>query len=173
VNARKQFHRAEALRLTADLGEALSVYEGNPAEGRPGAIALWKNVLLKEGHKDFRRDDFIMEQTYETEEKYLELVNEQLKLRLTRLQPYVPLLPKTSADVFPDWIVTKGPFDILVTPQGKEAKEGEKGEPLITEGTIKTVHGRRAPSQQNKSQGAPKPIPTPTPAPADPGQKAQ
>jgi hypothetical protein len=173
VNARKLFHRAEALRLTADLGEALAVYEGKPEEGRPGAITLWKKVLLKDGHRDFRRDDFIMEQTYETEIKYLELVNEQLKLRLTRLQPYVPLLPKTSADVFPDWILTKGPYDILLTPEGKEAKEGEKGEPLITEGTIKTVQSRRASGRpvSNKSQGPANPPSQQAPTSTTPSEK--
>jgi hypothetical protein len=139
VLARKLFHHAEALRLTADLGEAIAVYE------RPEAIKAWRDkVLLAPGHKEFRRDDLIQEQTYEIELKYLELVNEQLKLRMTRLQPFVPLLPKTSADVFTDWILTKGPFDILVDDQGREVKEGDKGEPLISESTRRTVQSRNA-----------------------------
>jgi hypothetical protein len=128
VTARKLFHEAEAKRLTADLIQARAIYE------QPEAMQAWKNkVLLAPGHKEFRRDDEIQEQTYEVELKYLELVNEQLKSDLTRLQPFIPLLPKTSADVFSDWIVTKGPFDI----------EDDEGVPLISENVMKQVQTRR------------------------------
>src|SRR5260370_24051741 len=59
VLARKLFHHAEALRLTADLGEAIAVYE------KPEAIKAWRGKgLLGPTHKDFRRDDLIQEQTY-------------------------------------------------------------------------------------------------------------
>jgi hypothetical protein len=162
VTARKLFHRAEALRLTADLADALAVYEGNgnPDDKQPGAIRLWKKVLLVEGHKDFRRDDLTQEETYEVERKYLELVNEQLKLRLTRLQPLVPLVPKTSADVFTDWILNKGPFDINVDDEGKEVP-ADKGQPLISDATRKAVQGRHV--QPGKPQGPPQPPPKPTP----------
>ncbi len=137
VMARKLFNRAEARRLTADLGDAVKIYEGDPEdkteEGRLGAIRIWRDkVLLADGHKDFRRDDFVQEETYEVELKYLELVNEQLKLRLTRIQPFVPLLPKTSADVFTDWILTTGPFDI----------NDKEGQPLITDDVRQLVQGR-------------------------------
>jgi hypothetical protein len=172
VTARKLFHRAEALRLTADLGEAIAIYE------KPEAIKAWRDdVLLGPGHKDFRRDDLIQEQSYEIEMKYLELVNEQLKLRMTQLQPFVPLLPKTSADAFTDWILTKGPFDIIVNEEGQKVPEGDhdvvgfvggccafvavaKGQPLISEATIKVV--------QNRSSHLPKPGqgPPPTRSPA-------
>jgi hypothetical protein len=160
VTARKLFHRADELRLTADLGEALAIYEGNPDEKQSGAIQRWKKVLLAEGHKDFRSDDLTQEETYEVERKYLELVNEQLKLRLTRLQPLVPLVPKTSADVFTDWILNKGPFDINVDDEGKEVP-ADKGQPLISDATRKAVQGRHV--QPGKSQGPPKQLPPPQP----------
>jgi hypothetical protein len=153
VTARKLFHRAEALRLTADLHEALNVYE------QPDALPAWKNkVLLDPSHKEFRKDEFIQEQTYEIEQKYLELINDQLKLRLTVLQPYVPLLPKTSADVFTDWIVTKGPFDINVNDKGEEDAQGE---PLISETVKKGVQSRKLPQKSQAPQGPPPPQPTP------------
>jgi hypothetical protein len=150
VAARKLFHRAEQLRLTADLAEAAAVYE------QPEAMPAWRDkVLLPNGHADFRNDAFIQEQTYELQLKYLELVNDQMKLRLTRLQPFVPMLPKVSADVFADWIVTKGPFDI----------NASDGKPLISDSTRQVVQNRRGTSQaaKNAPSGPPQPVPTPTP----------
>ncbi len=155
VTARKLFHRAEALRLTADLGEALDIYEGKAEDKQTGAIALWKKVLL--AHKEFRRDAEVQEQTYEVQLRYLELVNDRLKLQVAQLQPYVPQLPKTSGDAFTNWILTKGPFDVetTFTEVDEQGKTVEKTEPLISPDVIKSVQARKHPGQQTPPSNPP------------------
>jgi len=69
IQARKRFFEAEALRLKNSRIRALAKYED------PKAMKAWRNKVLLP-NKEFRRDSFIQEQTFEIQLKYIDLYRE-------------------------------------------------------------------------------------------------
>ena len=70
IKARKLFYEAETLHLKNADPRALKKYQ------HPDALKAWREKVLL-GNKEFRRDPFIQEQTYEIQLKYLDLYTEQ------------------------------------------------------------------------------------------------
>jgi hypothetical protein len=68
IRARKLFYEADTLHLRNSGPRALQKYE------KEGALKLWRQVLLQ--NKEFRRDTFIQEQTFEIQLKYIDLYTE-------------------------------------------------------------------------------------------------
>jgi hypothetical protein len=69
VTARKLFFEAEALRLKNSPTRALEKYQD------PSALKAWREKVLLQD-KEFRRDPYIQEQTFETQLKYIDLYTE-------------------------------------------------------------------------------------------------
>jgi hypothetical protein len=71
VQARKAFFEAESLRLRNRPARALKRYQ------EPDALRAWRNKVLDlPENKEFRRDSFIQEQTFELQLKYMNLYSE-------------------------------------------------------------------------------------------------
>jgi hypothetical protein len=160
VLARKLFFQAEALRLKGSPTQALRAYEGDA--DHEGALKIWRDkVLLK--NKEFRRDSFIQEGTFESQLKYVDLYTElngnAFKAQVAHLL-LVPMRVGESAGACPtgllDWIqragVVKagkgearanwvnpllgGPFDVV----------DDEGQPLIDQDSRLAVLRRLYPS---------------------------
>jgi hypothetical protein len=148
VTARKLFYEAEALRLKNSLSLALEKYED------PNALKAWREkVLLPNTSKDFRRDSFIQEQTFEVQLKYIDLYTElsgnDFKAQAARLVS-LPMVNPPGAGACPaafaSWIAPMlrtdsnnpllgGPFD------GTD----EEGFPIIDEMSRRQVLQRMYP----------------------------
>jgi len=107
--------------------------------GDRSPVEAWRDLVLL-GNKDFRRDNFIQEQTAEIQIRYLWLSNRhgdggKIKDQLAKLAPLLPLMPKFTQDEFPAPIVL-GPFDLTVGERRramgeKDIPEDEKNEPIV------------------------------------------
>ncbi|HXG11606.1 MAG TPA: hypothetical protein VNK04_17760 [Gemmataceae bacterium] len=113
VQARKRFFEAEQLRLQARRAEALEKYEA------PDALPMWKELL--ETHPDFQKDDMVQEETYEIQQKYLDLVRAvrgpDLKRDLT-VQSGVTWMAQAAAPpaAGPRWLPMLTPATLLTQP---------------------------------------------------------
>src|SRR5205823_3850714 len=72
VEGRKLMYQAERLRKAAEPDRAIAMYTE--------AFDVWKKVLAR--YEDFRKDDFIQEQTYEAALNYHDLVREHRGLQV-------------------------------------------------------------------------------------------
>jgi hypothetical protein len=76
VVARHWLHLAETYRLQKTGGRALKAYDD------PRALAAWRDKVLSikdlSKHKEYREDNFIQEQTYDYQLRYLELLREEI-----------------------------------------------------------------------------------------------
>ena len=155
IRARKLFFEADTLRFRNSGPRALDKYE------KEGALKLWRQVLLQ--NKEFRRDSFIQEQTYEIQLKYIDLYTElsgdQFKAQAARLV-LLPMRAWTESGVCPvglaSWIpsliekkwenpLLGGPFD------GND----DEGQPLVDEFTRRSVLQRLYPGSVAPSQPPP------------------
>jgi hypothetical protein len=97
VQARKAFFEAESLRLRNRPARALKRYQD------PDALQAWRNKVLLT-NKEFRRDSFIQEQTFELQLKYVNLYTElggnAFKAQVTGMV-LVPLQNPPGAGVCP------------------------------------------------------------------------
>jgi hypothetical protein len=183
VKARKLFFDAETLRLAGSPPlPVLAKYE------HPDALKGWRNNVLllgtedkerKDPNKDFRRDSFIQEQTFEIQHRYLRLVGSVNAVPLSRevvalaMRPAAPALAGPTpvgllgalAWVGPDkkatWqsALVGGPFD----------GDDKEGVPLITPNVRRVVMERLYPGFGKTA--APPQVPRPLTTPAGrPGQ---
>jgi hypothetical protein len=70
IQARKQFFEARRLVIDGKRDQALAIFEGK--DGAPGALERWRDVLQK--NKDFRTDEYVQEESYEYQMKYVKLL---------------------------------------------------------------------------------------------------
>jgi hypothetical protein len=185
VRARKLFYEAEALAATGSTFLALRMYQDpdpdpNPvkvlkfkgADGQPvvlSALDAWAALL--EANPDFRHDEFIQEQTYETELSYLDVVNRampgnEIKAQLGAISmvgaPWFHAAGLQEAwrpDRAPPLTVTKGLFDL---------KEEADGSPWINPRVMKSVIERRRLYQPRRRDADQPPTP-PQVSPQQPG----
>lgn len=146
VQARKAFFQAERLRRSAQSLAALEEYTK--------ALPAWRQLLR--ANKEFRRDNIIQEETYETQRKYMALARtdrrplKELKLEgqaaedwrapaVRHLLIFQERLAKagTAAAVIPVHLAEIGPFDWIDDPKDPDAQ------PLISESARSTVESRR------------------------------
>jgi hypothetical protein len=74
VKARRHFYEADLLRKRATSPEkALKLYED------PEALKAWRKILIE--HPDFRVDEFVQEESYEIQKKYLTLARNVLGIK--------------------------------------------------------------------------------------------
>jgi hypothetical protein len=77
VRAHRRFFEAETMHLAGSPGEARRIYE------LPDALAGWKDrVLLK--NKEYRRDSFVQEKTFDVQLRYLGLLYDEMGPALNR-----------------------------------------------------------------------------------------
>jgi hypothetical protein len=148
VAARKCFFDAERARMNGLYARALASYH------KPEGLAGWRDqVLLK--NKDFRNDTMIQEETADVDLRYLRLYEEQhgrqLKERLARLAPVLPLVPKVDPKTFTESLIPS-PFAVLVD-----------GRPLVPEDAYRSVLSR-LPGLALVKPGNPAAARPPTPA---------
>lgn len=104
IRARKAFHEADRLRNTGQAPGALRLYSRT--------IPEWRKLLRD--NKEFRRDQFIQEETYQTQQRYLELARSDRR-------PLSELLKLMR----PDWEEWRAPeFRKLLLMQEMLAKAG-------------------------------------------------
>jgi hypothetical protein len=70
IQARKQFFEARRLVIDGKRDQALAIFEGK--DGASGALERWRDVLQK--NKDFRGDEYVQEESYEYQMKYVKLL---------------------------------------------------------------------------------------------------
>jgi hypothetical protein len=168
IAARKLFFEAEALRLRNSMQRALQKYED------PSAMKAWRDKVLLP-NKEFRRDTFIQEQTFEVQLKYIDLYRElsgrAFKEQAARMV-IMPLQNPAGAGLCPvgltAWIpplirknwdnpLLGGPFDVL----------DNEGQPLVDLFSRAQVMRRLYPgsvkaeaaSETGEQQPAPRPAP--------------
>jgi hypothetical protein len=156
VAARKLVFEAEELNQEGKRPAALRKLEE--------AVPLWRDKVLRP-NKEFRRDEFIQEQTFELQWKYQTLDNrvngKGVKVRVAQALRLVPLAP-ARLDLFPR-AVFQGPFDIT----------DEEGQPYIAESSrqaglrqLEMIYGLGRPPSARVEGG-------PTPPLRGPGPGAQ
>jgi hypothetical protein len=133
VACKKLFDRAEQFNLLGESLQALNAYRtpiDHPA-WRPmklSPLEAWKKLVLLR-NKAYRRDSFTQEATAEYQLRYLLLYNRQdgrdLKQRLGKAAPVLPLVPKMGPEVFRPPVV-QGPFDDV----------DDEGVPLVEDRTM-------------------------------------
>jgi hypothetical protein len=151
VIARKLIFQAEMLNLSGSPQRALDKYntphplllsdkdkeKARTEDDKPYVLLAWRDKVLGR-NEEFRRDDFIQEQTCEMEMKYLDLYNSvngrHLKQQMTKLATVLPLLPPMKPDVFTGSIIA-GPF----------AGVDEKNQPWVPDVIRSIVLGRMSP----------------------------
>ena len=126
VRARKLFYQAEALALTGSTVESLQTYQ-DPAKdtgnvlGGLNALDAWAKILEKED--DFRRDDLIEEQTYETELTYMDVLNRALPGNEMKAQLGAAAVAGAAAG---GWLSGPGLLELL-RPESVPALKVSKG----------------------------------------------
>ncbi|HZT80543.1 MAG TPA: hypothetical protein VFA26_09980, partial [Gemmataceae bacterium] len=125
VAARKRFFAADHFLGQARRTQALAEYE------KPDALRRWKELMRQ--HPDFRNDNFIQEEAFEIQHKYLELYRDlygrQLKQRLALLAllgqaagappaapEWLPLSSLARPQLAPD-LELRGPLDDVISEQ--------------------------------------------------------
>lgn len=147
IRSRKAFFEAERYRRTAQSLRALERYVET--------LPMWRRVLRE--NKEFRRDQFIQEETYESQLRYLNLAREDRR-PLAELKPLggrdaenwrapavrqvlhlQDMLSKAGsvAGLFPIHIHDIGPFDWLDDPTAPDAQ------PFISDSARNAVNSRR------------------------------
>ncbi len=144
VEARRKLYQAETYRLQGSPERALRAYydPSDPSNKTDkNALIAWRDDVLSvsnpDKHREFREDNYIQEQTFEWQLKYLDLVNEQygrrIKQKVTDLQSLMQQAGQLNriagGSVLPDCLALalanytyppgtlsmfKGPFDIEV-----------------------------------------------------------
>ncbi len=146
IQGRKAFFEAERLRRAGQSLRALERY----AE----AIPQWRALLR--AHKEFRRDQFIQEETYETQIRFMNLARgdrrplKELKLGTPQSEDWrspavrnllivQEMLAKagTPAGLVPVHLAEIGPFDWIDDPSAADAQ------PLISDAARAAVNSRR------------------------------
>lgn len=167
VACRKQFFLAD--RASDNPRRALEIYRRKQKNAAWGGQELnpmeaWRDLVLKR-NKEFRRDTMIQEQTAEVQIRYQRLENrfdgEELKARLAKAAPLLPLMPLITPETFPPPITT-GPFELL----------DDEGVPYVPEGAFETIVDRlrllwrrRREVQQPAASASPPGAPVPPTAP--------
>jgi hypothetical protein len=174
VNGRKLLFQAERFRKAAIPDRAIDTYAA--------AFAEWKKVL--ERYPDFRQDEFIQEETYEAELRYLDLVREHLGVRVRPalyvqggITEAVSALQDAAAPAQLAIVLLHGVVDdskVLPLPVlGPMDGPGPDGQPWISPGTVRTTRQRLGlpvdsvapppPSPPTPGEPTPAPLPRPTP----------
>jgi hypothetical protein len=120
VACRKIFYQADQFDMSGSPRVALDIYR-NPVEVSSVAawrgkkltpLEAWRELVLRP-NKAFRRDSYTQEQSAEYELRYLRLLNRydgrELKEKLQKLSPVVPLLPPFNPTDFRA-AITPGPY---------------------------------------------------------------
>ncbi len=157
VACRKMFYKAEKQNLEYNLAQALAEYR-TPVELPAGSgrklspLDAWRELVLLK-NKDYRRDNFLQENTAEIQVHYILLFNKldgkKLKEDIGRAATLLPLVPKFTHDTFRA-PVFEGPFDVA----------DSEGVPLIDDRHIDTVLTRMRLPTRRRLTDLPKAPPT-------------
>jgi hypothetical protein len=153
VKARKLMYQADQLRIVyQDLTQALDKLDN------PACLQAWREIL--EQYPDFRKDEFIQEQTFEVELKYIRLFR---RLNENTLAPDMALLAAlgqsvAGAPASADWTLLglfsrpqlQPEFEV-VGPFDRDAK----GQPFVTEDIKNEILIRRGLKKPQPSSGPP------------------
>jgi hypothetical protein len=180
VKARKRFFDAETLRLAGSPpGPVLAMYD------HPDALMGWRDkVLLAKGNKDFRRDTFIQEHTFEVQHRYMKILMSANSVPLIRQFARLAALPAGPAVAGPTpaglfgWLALPGPDN---KPAWQSPLFGgpfditdDEGVPLVSPNVRKLMMDRLYPEFAKKGPPpAPKMVPPPEgrPTPGGPSSR--
>jgi hypothetical protein len=173
VRGRKLMAEADRLRKSGASDRAIETYQQ--------AFDVWKKVLTK--YEDFRKDDFIQQETYESELNYLDTIRLQsgLQIRRSLIVPGVltevvsllqgsPVLAQISTGLLQE--VVDDPKVLPLPVLGPFDGVGPDGQPWLNPDAVRVVRSNRGLIiEQPTSAGAPPegptgPAPRPTPVPA-------
>jgi hypothetical protein len=182
VKGRKLMAEADRLRKSGASDRAIETYQQ--------AFDVWKKVLEK--YPDFRKDDFIQQETYEAELNYLDVIRLQsgLQIRRSLIAPGVltealsilqgsPVLGQIATGLLQE--VVDDPKILPLPVLGPFDGVGPDGQPWISPDAVRAVRSNRgllyeqvtsAPSPTESVPSGPAPRPTPTtPAGDEKGRK--
>jgi hypothetical protein len=165
VEARKLMHEAERLRNKLNEPDrAIDAYRK--------AFELWIKVLSNPQYKDFRNDTFILEETYETQLKYVDLLRQRLGPQLRPILMVGDLLGIGAQDsgglglpgTMPSGLLYMAVTDARLLPvpiTGPMEGDDPTGTPWFPPSVIQEVRGRLrldAPSAPPPSGKPPEPV---------------
>jgi len=177
VRGRKLIAEADRLRKSGASDRAIETYQQ--------AFDVWKKVLTK--YEDFRKDDFIQQETYEAELNYFDVIRLQsgLQIRRSLIVPGVltealsllqgsPVLAQLSTGLLHE--VVDDPKVLPLPVVGPFDGPGPGGQPWIGPEAVRTVRSNRGMLMGQINAPSPPaeltPIKPPEPA-SDPGAKAK
>jgi hypothetical protein len=155
VKARKLFHEAKRLYLQSDNQAALDAYQDD------GGIKAWRQLLQRKENKEYRRDSIIQEFTFETQLRYLRLLNRMSGKSEDREVARLALLPLAAGGggapiglalwlppiIKDSWKAPLfgGPFD----------EDDDDGVPLVPDHIRQTVYARLFPGMRMTTPSSP------------------
>jgi hypothetical protein len=177
VKGRKLMAEADRLRKSGASDRAIETYQQ--------AFDLWKKVLEK--YPDFRKDDFVQQETYEAELNYLDVIRLQsgLQIRRSLIVPGVltealsllqgsPVLAQISTGLLQE--VVDDPKVLPLPVLGPFDGAGPDGQPWISQDAVRTVRSNRGMLYEQVTSAAQPPTagsegPAPRPQPAASGDE--
>ena len=166
VRGRKLMYEADRLRKSATSDRALETYQQ--------AFEVWKKVLEK--YPEFRRDDFVQQETYERELDYLDVIRIQngLQIRRCLVVPGVlaqalsalqggPVLAGLSVGLLHEAV--DDPKALPLPVLGPLDGVGPDGQPWINPEAVRTVRSNRGLLMEQMS------APPTTPAELEPARR--
>src|SRR5262245_1960285 len=180
VQGRKLIAEADRLRKSGASDRAIETYQQ--------AFDVWKKVLEK--YPDFRKDDFVQQETYEAELNYLDVIRLQsgLQIRRSLIAPGVltealsilqgsPVLGQIATGLLQE--VVDDPKVLPLPVLGPFDGVGPDGQPWISPDAVRAVRSNRgllyeqptSAAQPTEGPAGPAPLPTPTTAGDEKGRK--